>query len=110
MYPTQLQQILGRGGLVAGNLRDALALCEGWYAAEPSLTTFTLLSLSAHLAGRGWSGDQGAPQAEDLPFENIAQPHLRTVVGILAATPAATPIAELDALTVAYQASLRATP
>jgi hypothetical protein len=72
--------------------------------------TFTLRSILADLDSRGWCDQQGVAAHVYQPFESLAIPHLRHVVGILAATPAADPIAEAEALVVAYRDSLRATP
>jgi hypothetical protein len=40
MRANTLRQFLGKGNLVSDTLRDTVALCQEWYAAEPSLVTF----------------------------------------------------------------------
>lgn len=54
MYATQLVRLLNKDSMMADNLRDAIALCETWYIAEPSITTFILHALFDDLAARGW--------------------------------------------------------
>jgi hypothetical protein len=96
--------------MVSGNLRDACSVCEAWYQAEPSLVTFTLRGIFLDLVGRGWDDPQGVPTATYQPFQNGVLPHLIRITDTLSASPAAEPIDDLDALTVAYRDSLLATP
>lgn len=110
MSAHQLRLLLASGDMVADTLRDAVALCDAWYAAEPSLSTFTLRSLFQDLAQRGWTDQQGAPQDQYAPFQSAVVPHLVQIADTLSATPAAEPIDVLDALVVAYRESTRATP
>ncbi len=53
MRANMLRQLLGKGNMVSDTLRDTVALCEEWYAAEPSIVTFVLLSLFQDLERRG---------------------------------------------------------
>jgi hypothetical protein len=110
MPANKLKQLLGKGPLVADNLRDALAICDDWYAAEPSLATFVIRSLVRDLERRGWDDQQGVPAVQYAPFKSTVEPQLIGIVDILAVTPAAEPITELDALVVAYRDSIKATP
>ena len=110
MWAHQLKQVLAKGSIVADNLRDAVALCDDWYTAEPSLATFALRSLFRDLEWRGWDDQQGVTTAVYDPFKNGVLPHLLHVADILFATPAAEPTSELDTLVVAYRDSIRATP
>ena len=96
--------------MLSDTLRDAIVLCDDWYAAEPSLTTFVLRSIFRDLQLRGWDNQQGVPTAEYDPFQNGVLPHLVQIADILSATPAAEPVNELDALIVAYRDSLLQTP
>jgi hypothetical protein len=59
---------------------------------------------------RGWYDRQGVPTNRYQLFQDGVLPHLLRIADILVATPAAEPIAELDALVIAYRDSLRATP
>ena len=61
MSAASLRAILAKGAMVSDNLRDAAALCDQWYAAEPSLATFVLRGVFADLTARGWDAQQGAP-------------------------------------------------
>ncbi len=110
MYAPQLVQLLNKGGMVADNLRDTVSLCEAWYHAEPSLTTFILHALFDDLAAHGWDDQQGVPAATYQPFQTGVLPHLRSIAKILSATPAAEPVNELDALVVSYRDFLRTIP
>ncbi len=110
MRPNALRQFLGKGNMVSDTLRDTIALCEEWYAAEPSIVTFVLLSLFHHLERRGWDNRQGVATAQYDPFKNMVLPHLIAIADLLIKAPAATPTAELDDLVIAYQASIKATP
>lgn len=110
MSATQLKPLLASGPLLGDRLRDAAAIWDSWYSAEPSLATFTLHALLKDLIDRGWTDPQGIPTAQYQPFETLVRPGLLQIVDILAATPAAEPIDELDALVVAYRDSIRATP
>ena len=110
MSAHQLKQLLVKGSMVSDNLRDAIALCDAWYAAEPSLATFILCSIFRDLERRGWDDQQGMSSAVYDPFKNGVLPLLFQVADILAATPAAEPINELDDLVVAYRDSINATP
>ena len=96
--------------MLSDTLRDTIVLCDDWYAAEPSLTTFVLRSIFRDLQLRGWDSQQGIPTAVYDPFQNGVLPHLLQIADILSATPAAEPVNELDALIVAYRDSLLATP
>jgi len=51
MWADQLKQVLAKGSMVADNLRDAVALCDDRYTAEPSLATFALRSLFRESSG-----------------------------------------------------------
>jgi len=110
MSATQLRTLLTKGAVVSQNLRDAAAVSEAWYRAEPSLTTFVLRGILEDLVSRGWDDAQGVPTAVYQPFQATVLPPLLRVVDILVATPAAEPIDELDALVVAYRDSLLTTP
>src|SRR5689334_21022336 len=110
MSPTQLKTLLTKGAVVSQNLLGAAAVCEAWYRAEPSLTTFVLRAILDDLISRGWDDKQGVPIAVYQPFQAGVLPPLLRLVDILIATPAAEPIAEADAIVVAYRGSLLATP
>lgn len=110
MPAQQLKLLLVKGALISTNLQDAALLCDNWYAAEPSLMTFILRSIFRDLVLRGWDDPQGVPTAHYQTFQSLVLPHLNSVVGVLAATPSAEPISELDALVVAYRDFLSATP
>jgi hypothetical protein len=62
------------------------------------------------LEARNWDDGQGVPNAQYAPFQAAVLPILTRIVDIMAATPAAEPIAELDALVIAYRDCLAATP
>ena len=96
--------------MLSTTLRDTITLCEEWYAAEPSLNTFVLLSLFQDLERRGWDDPQGILAAKYAPFQNMVLPHLIKIADLLINTPAATPATELDDLAIAYRASIKATP
>ena len=96
--------------MLSDTLRDTIVLCDDWYAAEPSLTTFVLRSLFRDLQCRGWDNQQGIPTAVYDPFKNGVLPHLLKIADILSATPAAEPVNEVDALVVAYRDSFSSTP
>jgi hypothetical protein len=110
MPANKLKQLLGKGPMVSDTLRDTITHCDGWYAAEPSLATFALLSLFRDLERRGWDDKQGVPAAKYDPFKNMVLPHLLRIADILSAAPSAEPIDELDELAVAYRDPIRATP
>jgi hypothetical protein len=110
MSAPKLKALLAKGPLVSDNLKDAVALCGQWYLAEPSTATLALFLLCEHLAGRDWTVQQGAPAAQYQPFEIHALPALVRLVDAMVATPSREPVAETDALSVAYCTSLRATP
>jgi hypothetical protein len=96
--------------MVSSNLQDAATLCRDWYFAEPSPTTFVLRGIFEDLVSRGWDDPQGVPTATYTPFSNGVLPHLIAVADALVASPAAEPITEVDALTVAYRDFLQAVP
>jgi hypothetical protein len=110
MHAAQLRAVLGKGDLLGDNLRDAAAVCNAWYTAEPSLATFVMHTLMEALLARNWGDEQGVPASHYQPFQSLVLPGLIQVVDILVATPAAEPIDELDALVIAYRDCLRATP
>lgn len=110
MPPAKLKALLASGCLTGDKLTDAARLCHDWYTAEPSLVTFTLRGLFRDLEARGWDDGQGVPAAQYAPFQAVVLPILKQIADIMSATPAAEPLAELDALTVAYRNSLAATP
>jgi hypothetical protein len=109
MRANTLRQFLNKT-MVADTLRDTVAHCAEWYAAEPNLATFVLLSLFQDLERRGWDNQQGVATAQYDPFKNMVLPHLIKIADLLIKTPAATPAAELDDLAMAYRASIKATP
>jgi hypothetical protein len=92
---------------VGSNLRDASALWDDWFAAEPSLTTFALRSLFRDLIDRGWDDPQGVPSPDYQRFAGGVLPVLNRIVGTLAVTPSAEPVDAVDELAVAYRDSLR---
>jgi hypothetical protein len=110
MPAKKLKQLLCKGNVLADNLRDTITVCDDWYAAEPSLTTFVLRSIFRDLQFRGWDNQQGIPTAVYDPFQKGVLPHLLQIADILSAMPAAEPVNELDALIVAYRDSLPPTP
>lgn len=87
MRPNALRQFLGKGNMVSDTLRDTIALCEEWYAAEPSIVTFVLLSLFHHLERRGWDNRQGVATAQYDPFKNMVLPHLIAIADLLIKAP-----------------------
>jgi hypothetical protein len=105
MSAAKLKPLLARGDLVSHRLEDASSLCDKWYEAEPSLTTFVLRSLLQDLIARGWDDAQGVPASHYKLFKDLVLPHLKRIVDILAVTPSAEPIGELDTLVVAYRNS-----
>ncbi len=96
--------------MVSDTLRETIAHCDDWYTAEPSIATFVLRSLFRDLERRGWDDRQGVSAAVYDPFKNGVLPLLNQIADILSATPAASPIAEMEGLVVAYRDSIRATP
>ncbi len=110
MTPAKLKTLLASGNLTGSRLADAARLCHDWYMAEPSVVTFTICSLITDLMARGWDDGQGVSSAQYAPFQAAVLPALQRVVHILAVTPAAEPIAELDVLVIAYRDSIKATP
>ena len=89
MPAKKLKQLLCKGSMLTDNLRDAITLCDDWYAAEPSLATFVLRSIFRDLQLREWDNQQGIPTSEYDPFRNGVLPHLLQIADILSATPAA---------------------
>ena len=110
MPANKLKRLLAKGPLVADNLRHALAIVDACHAAEPGLATFVIRSLLRDLERRGWDDQQGVPAVQYAPFKNTVEPKLIVIAGVLAATPAAEPISELDQLVVAYRDSIKETP
>jgi hypothetical protein len=80
MSAAQLKPHLASGSLMSDRLRDAADICSSWYSAEPSLVTFTLLSLFKDLIERGWADSQGVPSAQYQPFERVSANTSRTVL------------------------------
>ena len=72
-------------------MADAAALCEAWYRAEPSLTTFVLRGIFADLVSRDRDDKQGVPIAAYQPFQAGVLPHLMRIANVLSTTPAAEP-------------------
>ncbi len=110
MTPAKLKLLLSSGSLTGDRLTKVEKLCHDWYLAEPSLVTFTISSLFKNLVDREWNDGQGVASALYDPFQKIALPALLKIVDIMAATPAAEPITELDQLVIAYRDSIKATP
>jgi hypothetical protein len=110
MSATQLRQLLAKGSMVSSNLQDTATLCRDWYLSEPSVTTFILRSVFEDLISRDWDDPQGVPTAAYTAFKDGVVPHLVAVADALIASPAAEPIAEVDALTVAYRDFLQTVP
>src|SRR3989442_780219 len=110
MPAKKLKQFLCKGKMLSDNLRDTVQLCDDWYAAEPSLTTFVLGSIFRDLQLRDWDNQQGVATSLYDPFQNLVLPRLLQIADILSATPAAEPLSELDELVVAYRDSLLPTP
>ena len=110
MSAKQLKVLLAKGNMVSDNLQDTAAVCDAWYRAEPSLTTFVLRGIFEDLVSRGWDDKQGVSTPTYQPFQDDVLPHLVGIADILSATPAAEPIDEVEALVVAYRDSLLATP
>lgn len=58
---------------------QAATLCDEWFAAEPSIPSFTLRAIFSELAGQ-WDDEQGVPSARFTPFREQLAPSLRQVV------------------------------
>jgi hypothetical protein len=103
MSAAQLELLLTKGAVVGDRVRRAVSLCDAWFAAEPSLTTFVLRSIFRDLSGAEWDAPQGVETSKYKPFEDGVLPRLKQVVNILSTNPGAEPTADLDELVRAYR-------
>jgi hypothetical protein len=97
MYPSDLLQLLDKGGVSPDNVAKASELCGRWFAAEPALPSFVFRAIFTDLTAR-WPDPQGLRTEHWEPFDKKLLPELKRVAGLVANQPNVPPAGALESL------------